>query len=180
MTKIITLCGSNSKNSINRKLLEYAITCFKSSSVIHLEVSDYPMPIYCIDIENETGFPENTHKLRNALSDADGIVIVSPEHNGGMPAVLKNAIDWMSRVADKDSPILFNKPTLLISTSPGVRGGSTNLKTMSALLPYWGASSVDSYSLVSFYDNFSDGKLSSEENEKLVAVVESFEGKLIK
>ena len=89
-----------------------------------------------------------------------------------MPAVLKNTIDWLTRVQGK---FIGGKPVLLLSTSPGATGGANNLSVMSKLLPWWGGLLVGTYSLGSFGENF-DGESNSisnkEEEQKLIGVID--------
>ena len=81
------------------------------------------LPVYNGDIE-EKGMPEGVKTMAHAVSNADAIVISSPEYNGGMSGVLKNILDWVSRV--KPMP-WKNKPLFLMSASPGALGGTRGL-----------------------------------------------------
>jgi chromate reductase, NAD(P)H dehydrogenase (quinone) len=65
--------------------------------------------------------PVNVQRFRNAIRGCDGVVIVTPEYNHGIPGVLKNALDWASRPYGRS--VLINKPTLVISVSPAFTGG---------------------------------------------------------
>ena len=110
MKKIIALGASNSKTSINKILATYVAGKVGSSEVKVLDLNDYNMPIYGIDLENESGIPEAAHKLLADIHEADGIVISFAEHNGAYSAVFKNAFDWMSRINGKlwnDIPMLY-------------------------------------------------------------------------
>ena len=79
-------------------------------------------------------------------------MIASPEHNGMMPAFFKNMMDWLSRAGGK---IFQEKPVLLMSTSPGPRGGQTNLQNMKNVFPYWGATAVFAdFSVGSFFQAY--------------------------
>jgi len=78
-------------------------------------------PIYNFDIQDATGFPAEVVAWADAISSADGLIIVSPEYNWSIPGGLKNAIDWVSRM--KDQPFK-DKPVALQSAAGGILGGS--------------------------------------------------------
>jgi chromate reductase len=179
MKKVLAFTGSNSSKSVNRKLLEYALKKAQSLEVSLIDLRDFPAPIYCMDIEEDSGIPPEIQQLRALFDQADGFVLSSPEHNGMMPAFLKNTMDWLSRT---DGKIFQEKPVLVMSTSPGPRGGSTNLENMKTLFPYWGASAVFAdFHLGSFYDNFDEanGELKNAEDEdRLSESLRAFEAHL--
>lgn len=79
------------------------------------------VPPYNADLEGEA-HPEGVRRLKQAIADADGLVVCSPEYNYGIPGVLKNAIDWASRPGFA-SP-LKGKPALIVTTAPGLFGGA--------------------------------------------------------
>ncbi|GAF14591.1 NADPH:quinone oxidoreductase [Bacillus sp. JCM 19046] len=112
--RIIYLCGSLRKNSYNRKLMETMM----SEAPSHWEMAEVELkdiPFYDADIES-AGEPEAVKRLKAAIADADGIIMVTPEYNNGMPAILKNAIDWAS--SPPDSSPLPNKAVALAGASP--------------------------------------------------------------
>jgi chromate reductase, NAD(P)H dehydrogenase (quinone) len=78
------------------------------------------VPLYNADLDGEHK-PEGVAVLKQAIQEADGLVLVSPEYNYGMPGVLKNALDWASRPAYKS--VLLDKPVLIITSSAGLTGG---------------------------------------------------------
>jgi len=178
MAKILTLLASNSTQSINRTLLNIASKKITGHTLTRVEVADYSMPMYGIETEEQEGFPDTAKQLRDIFAEHDAFIIASPEHNGAMPAVFKNTIDWLSRLADADNPIFAKKPTLLLSTSPGPNGGATNLKTLTQLMPWWGADMKGSYSLGSFYDNVIDGALNQIHEQELTDIINEFVGQL--
>src|SRR4051794_33986708 len=97
--RILALSGSARRDSLNRRLLEIAIGGARDSgaSVTVISLADYPLPLYDGDLEEEQGAPENALALQRLLAEHDGLLIASPEHNGGYTAMLKNAVDWISR-----------------------------------------------------------------------------------
>ena len=179
MKKILTISASNSANSINRTLLELASSKIEGHDVAMLDIRDYPMPFFSLDKEESEGHPETAKQVRALFAEYDAFIIASPEHNGGMPAEFKNLIDWVSRLGDLQNPMFASqKPVLLLSTSPGPRGGATNIETLTQLMPFWGADVRGSYSLGSFYDYFVDGKLHAEKEQELINSVTDFVNRL--
>jgi chromate reductase len=119
MKNVVVLCGSLRKHSFNaavaRSLADLAPENMTFSVVDGLE----SIPHYDADIQAE-GFPANVLEIAAAIRDADGVAFVTPEYNYSIPGVLKNAIDWLSRV----SPAPFaGKPVVIQTASAGVFGG---------------------------------------------------------
>ena len=176
MKKIIAFAGSNSKVSINKQLAVYTASLVKNVEVSVLDLNDFELPIYGIDYENEFGIPEKTKEFFNLILSSDGIVLSLAEHNGSYASVFKNIFDWMSRI---DKNVWASKPMILMSTSPGGRGGATVLESAKGTFPHLGGNIVADFSVPSFYDNFKDGKISNEEiNAKITEGVLSFQNKL--
>jgi chromate reductase, NAD(P)H dehydrogenase (quinone) len=175
MKKILTVSASNSTNSINRTLLELASSKIEGHDVAMLDIRDYPMPFFSLDREATEGHPETAKQVRALFAQYDAFIIASPEHNGSIPAEFKNLLDWVSRLGDLQNPMFAtNKPVLLLSASPGPRGGATNLQTLTQIMPFWGADVRGSFSLGSFYDYFVDGKLHTEKEHALTSTVTAF------
>ncbi len=178
MKKILAFAGSNSSSSVNRKLVEHAKSKAAEYEITLIDLRDFDAPMFSEDLEKASGVPESIMKLKEVFTDHDAFMIASPEHNGMMPAFFKNLMDWLSRAGGK---IFQEKPVLLMSTSPGPRGGQTNLANMKNLFPYWGAKAVfaDFY-LGSFYQAYDaeTGNFTKPEDEarlkKVVADYESF------
>ena len=163
MKKILAFSGSSSSKSINQKLVKIAADQLNQCKVTLIDIREFPLPIYSIDIEETDGFPDNAHNLKALFSEHDGFLISCPENNGSMPAIFKNLIDWISRMGGK---IFQDKPVLLLSASPGKGGGKTNLSNMEALMPWWGGIVVPSFSVGNFHDEF-DGETHQLKNNQL-------------
>src|SRR5690349_3652288 len=104
--KILIIPGSLRTGSHNVKLAAWAA---KELALIDIETSrisleDYPMPIFDPDEEIGSGPPHNAVKLKQMMTAHHGIFITTPEHNASVPAVLKNTIDWVSRVRERGDP----------------------------------------------------------------------------
>ncbi|MBP0725283.1 NAD(P)H-dependent oxidoreductase [Bacillus sp. RG28] len=118
MTKTIGLiCGSLRKNSYNRIIAQALIDMDDFIKFRWIEIKD--LPLFNEDLELG-GDPVTVSSFKSEIQDVDGIIIVSPEYNAGIPGVLKNALDWASRPS-KDSA-LNRKPVGLIGATPGGLG----------------------------------------------------------
>ncbi len=118
---------------MNRRLAHDLATRFEATGAVVdlIDLAEYPMPIYHGDDEAADGQPATAEALHGVLAAADGLVIVSPEYNGGPPAMLKNTIDWVTRV-DRE---VFRRLTIgLATTTPGPRGGRQVLAIMRSML----------------------------------------------
>ncbi|MCK0192497.1 NAD(P)H-dependent oxidoreductase [Arenibacter sp. F20364] len=172
MKKIITIAGSNSQKSLNKTFLTYTNSLLEHVDIISVDLNDYVLPIYGVDFEAENGIPRAVKRLDELFATADGFIVSLAEHNGSYAAVFKNTIDWLSRVNMK---IWREKPMLLMATSPGGRGGTSVLQSAKSYFPFMGASITDTFSLPSFYDNFSESKITNPKLEDvLIKKVNSF------
>jgi len=151
MKKIIAFAGSNSKTSINAQLIACVAAQITSASVSVIDLTDFEIPMYSIDMENGQGFPVDVTILKNKISESDGLILSVNEHNGTVSAFFKNILDWLSRV---DRNFLSDTKILLMSTSPGARGAKMALEYTKEVLPRFGGTVVESFSFPSFQDNF--------------------------
>ena len=160
MKKIITIGGSTSKDSINRKLAESVGGLLKGVEVINIDLSKYELPLFSVDIEKEQGFSKDLQKLNKEIESTDGIILSLAEHNGAYAAAFKNAFDWLSRIEGK---VWRNKPMLLLSTSNGARGGQSVMDIALNRFPYNGGNIIGSMTFPSFNKNFQNGQIQNEE-----------------
>lgn len=157
MNKIVAFGASNSKNSINKKLATFAANQIANAEVQLLDLNDFEMPIYGIDREKENGIPPLALEFKEHIKKADSIIISFAEHNGSYSTAFKNILDWISRIKSENG-VWENKPMLLMATSPGGRGGKTALDLATTSFKFMNNNSITSFSLPSFYQNFSDEK----------------------
>jgi chromate reductase len=129
MVNIIGISGSLRKASYNTALLKAAAE-FAKGEIEIASIAD--IPLYNGDIEDK-GMPAAVTALQDQLEHADGILIVSPEYNHGVPGVLKNAIDWLSR-GEKAPRVFANKPLAAMGATPG---GFGTLNAQTAWLTTW-------------------------------------------
>lgn len=174
--KIITLGGSSSKKSINKVFANYAASFLTDVTVEALDLNDYDVPLYSVDEEGANGIPADIKKISDQFLATDGFVLSLAEHNGSYAAAFKNVMDWISRV---DGSIWKKKPMLLLSTSPGARGGATVMSTALGSFPHLGATVSANFSLVSFFDNFKDNDITNMVlKSELLEKVKTFENTL--
>ncbi|NNL82106.1 MAG: NAD(P)H-dependent oxidoreductase [Winogradskyella sp.] len=156
MKHIIAFAGSNSKTSINKQLVTYVVSLMPDIDVKILDLNDFPLPVYGIDLEKEQGIPKVAHDFLDNIKNADGIVLSLAEHNGAYTTAFKNLFDWMSRI---DGKTFAGKPMLLMATSPGARGGQSVLSIAQDRFPRHDAIIISVFSLPSFGDNFLDNHI---------------------
>ncbi len=118
----LTVCGiagSLRQKSYNRALLRAAVELAPEGMEVRIFDRMAEIPPYNQDVEAD-GDPEPVAALKQAIDEADALLIATPEYNHGVPGVLKNAIDWASRPAR--GSVLAGKPTALFGASPGITG----------------------------------------------------------
>jgi chromate reductase len=116
--KLVGLAGSLRKQSFSRAALVGLRDNLPDK--VSLEILDLRLPLYNED-EDGAAASIQVNAFREAIGSSDGVVIVTPEYNHGIPGVLKNALDWASRPYGKSC--LVNKPALVVSISPAFTGG---------------------------------------------------------
>lgn len=130
-TKVLAFAGSTREASVNKQLVVEAADFARQmgAQVTVIDLKDYPIPFYDEDFEASDGMPETAKQLRKLMIQSDVIIIASPEYNGSVSAVLKNAIDWASRSEDgRSSREAFKgKKFIIMSASPGSGGGAKGL-----------------------------------------------------
>ncbi len=136
--KILAFAGSTRTRSFNKMLVRNAamIAAKQGADVTLIDLRDYPIPLYDGDLEERKGVPDNALKLRSLMCDNHGLLLSCPEYNSAISAVLKNAIDWVSRpVPNEPSLAAFTGKTVaLLAASPGALGGLRTLVSVRAIL----------------------------------------------
>lgn len=158
---ILAFGASTSEKSINKQLASDAANQFEGHSIDVIDLNDFPLPLFSVDLEAESGHPAIIQTFIQKLDNADLIIISMAEHNGGFTAAFKNLFDWTSRVK---ANLFENKKLFLLATSPGGRGGMSSLEAALSRFPRHGAQIVDQFSLPKFNENFHPEKgISNEE-----------------
>ena len=136
--RILAFAGSTRRDSFNKKLVSIAARGARAAGaeVALIDLKDFPLPLFDQDLEAGQGMPENGKKLQQLFIDHDGLLIASPEYNSSITAVLKNAIDWVSRPAPGEPSLVAfrGKVATLMSASPGALGGLRGLVHVRSIL----------------------------------------------
>ena len=139
--RLLALSGSLRHDSYNlllvRAMAEGASAA--GAEVTVLDWASYPLPVFSEDIERG-GIPEAARAFKQALREADGLLIACPENNGGYPAGLKNAIDWASRSFPNDAPgsVFKNKAVVIAGATTGRWGAVRAIRQLREVLGYMG------------------------------------------
>lgn len=115
--KIGIIVGSLRENSFNRMIANTIPELVDSAEYEYISIAN--LPLYNADLDQAEG-PDPVMRYREAIQRTNGIIIVSPEYNSGIPGVLKNALDWAS--TPTKTAVLIRKPVGLIGATPGVKG----------------------------------------------------------
>lgn len=168
---ILAFGASSSKTSINAQFARYVAGQLDNFDVNFIDLNDFEMPIYSIDRESNDGIHARAIEFKKLVKESRAVVISFAEHNGSYTSAFKNVMDWTSRIEGK---LWEEKPMLLLSSSPGGRGGATVLQSALTYFPYMGAQIIDSMSLPKFHQNFSkdDGLTNPELKAELKGKIE--------
>lgn len=173
MKRILAIGASTSEKSINKQLSTYVANMIVDAEVKVVDLNDFELPLYKIDLQESFGIPENAYKFDDIISQADGIILSLAEHNGLPSAAFKNLLDWLSRI---DKNVWKQIPMFLMSCSPGERGGQNVLEIIEKSIPNLGGKIITTFSLPLFYDNFSGNEITNEIlKNKLLKQVKIFE-----
>ena len=162
--KVIAFAASNSKKSINKKLVTYTANLIQDADVEVLDLNDYELPLFSEDKEVELGKPKLAEDFLNKIAEGDLVMISFAEHNGSYTAAYKNLFDWCSRINTK---VFQGKPMIFLSTSPGQGGAKSVLALAEKSAPFFDGQVKASVSVPSFYDNFDveSGSITNKEIE---------------
>ncbi len=143
-TLILVFAGSLRTGAFSEKTADVAQLELArgGATVTRLSLADYPLPLMNEDLEREEGLPDAAMQLARQFMAHDGVLIASPEYNASIPPLLKNALDWVSRVrADGDRKVqpYADRPFALCSSSPGAFAGMRGLYHLRAVLMACGA-----------------------------------------
>ena len=133
--KILVFAGSIRTGSYNARLAAYAtkLLALAEAEPTHISLQDFPLPIFDGDLETRSGPPENALKLKRMMMQHAGVFIAAGEYNASLTPLLKNTIDWISRVRDGTEPALAvfrNRIFALGAASPGTLGGYRGLMAL--------------------------------------------------
>jgi chromate reductase, NAD(P)H dehydrogenase (quinone) len=136
--RILIFAGSARAGSLNKKLARVAAAAVRAAGAeaTLIDLADYPMPLYDGDLEAREGVPASARKLKDLFIAHQGLLIVSPENNASVSALLKNTLDWISRQDGSESGLVpyQGKVAALAGASPGALGGLRGLTHLRAIL----------------------------------------------
>jgi NAD(P)H-dependent FMN reductase len=141
--KLLALSGSTRTDSLNKRLLRAVVDLVPAggAEVNLIDLRDYPLPLFDGDLEEQEGIPAHAMTLKQLFMDADALLISTPEYNTSLPAVLKNAIDWISRPVPDQTWLAGISGQVLgaMSASPGSTGGMSALAHLRQMFSNLGA-----------------------------------------
>ncbi|WP_349358966.1 NAD(P)H-dependent oxidoreductase [Stappia sp.] len=137
--RILVLSGSIRSGSFNTQLagLVAKYAALADAQVTQVSLADYPMPIYDGDLEKADGVPEAARKLKAVFQRHHGVFIASPEYNTAVSPLLKNTLDWLSRLSDAGEPpaaAFKDRVFALGAATPGTLGGIRGLMGLRTIL----------------------------------------------
>jgi len=137
--KILVMAGSLRAGSHNGRLAALVAKelALAEADVTRISLADYPMPLYDGDLESQSGPPGNAHRLKQMMAAHQGVFIASPEYNASITPLLKNTLDWISRVREAAEPPLIayrQRVFALGAASNGTHGGYRSLMALRQVL----------------------------------------------
>jgi chromate reductase, NAD(P)H dehydrogenase (quinone) len=177
--KILVIPGSLRTGSLNARLAAAAVHEFAQAGaeVTRISLGDFPLPIYDGDLQTKTGVPKNAINLKRMIGAHHGVLIVTPEYNSSVPALVKNTIDWVSRVQDAHETrgqIFRERAFAIAAASESRLGGTRALAALRLILAACQATVVPHQLALSFageaYDDMDRLKLAADA-EALKALV---------
>lgn len=158
---VLVLVGSLRAGSTNRQLADAAIAHLPSGvdGTVFAHLAD--LPHYSEDLDHDDALPQVARDLREAVADADAVILVTPEYNGSLSSAVKNAVDWTSR--PRGSAAIAGKPAAVIAASGAPRGAQWAREDGVRVLKVAGADVIeDTVGVGSSFQAFVDGRLSDE------------------
>jgi len=159
--KILVIPGSLRTGSLNARLAAVAARelAISGAEVTCISLSDFPLPIFDGDLQAKSGVPKHAVNLKRMLGAHHGVLIVTPEYNSSVPALVKNTIDWISRVQDPHETRgqVFRERVFAIASASGGRlGGTRALAALRLILTACHASVAPNQLALSFADQAYD------------------------
>ncbi|AXE81928.1 NADPH-dependent FMN reductase [Streptomyces atratus] len=174
--RVLVFGAARRAGSTNAQLASLAsgLVAEAGAEVDMASMRDFDMPLYDGDVEAAEGLPAGALALCERIQRCDAFVISSPEYNGSVPGLLKNAIDWVSRVRPQP---FKTRHALLLSASPSLIGGNRGLWALRVPLEHLGTRVYpDMFSLSRAHEGFTeDGRLARPEaQERLGEIISGF------
>jgi NAD(P)H-dependent FMN reductase len=159
--KILIIPGSLRTGSRNAKLAAAAADAFAQAGVevTRISLGDFALPIYDGDLQAKSGVPKNAINIKRMMAAHNGVLLVTPEHNSSVPALLKNSIDWVSRVQDPNESrgqVFRERAFAIAAASEGRLGGTRALAALRLILSACHATVIPNQLALSFADEAYD------------------------
>jgi chromate reductase, NAD(P)H dehydrogenase (quinone) len=159
--KILVIPGSLRTGSHNAKLAAAAAYEFAQAGVdvTRISLADFPLPIYDGDLQIKSGVPKNAVNLKRMIGAHHAVLIVTPEYNSSVPPLVKNTIDWVTRVQDANESrgqVFREKPFAIAAASEGKLGGTRALAALRLILTACRATVIANQLALSFADQAYD------------------------
>jgi chromate reductase, NAD(P)H dehydrogenase (quinone) len=153
--KILVIPGSLRTGSHNVRLAAAAAYEFAQAGVevTRLSLGDFPLPIYDGDLQAKSGVPKHAVNLKRMIGAHHGVLIVTPEYNSSVPPLVKNTIDWLTRVQDPNETrgqVLRARPFAIAAASEGRLGGTRALAALRLILSACQATVIPNQLALSF------------------------------
>jgi len=153
--KILVIPGSLRTGSLNAKLAAAAAYEFVQADVevTRISLGDFPLPIYDGDLQNKSGVPKNAINLKRMIGAHHGVLIVTPEYNSSVPALVKNTIDWVTRVQDPHETrgqVFRERAFAIAAASESRLGGTRALAALRLILSACHATVIPNQLALSF------------------------------
>jgi NAD(P)H-dependent FMN reductase len=161
--KILVIPGSLRTGSLNAKLAATiaAELAQAGADITRISLADFPLPIYDGDLQAKSGVPKPAINLKRMMASHHGVLIVTPEYNASIPSLLKNTIDWISRVQDPHEArgqVFRDRAFAIASASGGRLGGTRALMSLRLILSACQAHVIPNQLAVSFAAEAYDDK----------------------
>jgi chromate reductase, NAD(P)H dehydrogenase (quinone) len=153
--KLLVIPGSLRTGSLNARLAATAALelAQAGAEVTRISLADFPLPIYDGDLQSKSGVPKNAVNLKRLIGTHHGILIVTPEYNSSVPALVKNTIDWVTRVQDAQEirgQVFRDRPFAIAAASESRLGGSRSLAALRLILAACHATVIPNQLALSF------------------------------
>jgi NAD(P)H-dependent FMN reductase len=153
--KILVIPGSLRTGSLNARLAATAAyeLAQAGADVTRISLSDFPLPIFDGDLQGKSGVPKHAVNLKRMMSAHHGVLVVTPEYNSSVPPLVKNAIDWVSRVQDPQESrgqVFRDRPFAIAAASEGRLGGTRALAALRLILSACHATVIPNQLALSF------------------------------
>jgi chromate reductase len=137
--KILVIPGSLRTGSHNARLAAAAAYEFAQAGVevTRISLGDFPLPIYDGDLQTKSGVPKNAVNLKRMIGAHHGVLFVTPEYNSSVPPLVKNTIDWVTRVQDAQESrgqVFCERVFAIAAASESRLGGSRSLAALRQIL----------------------------------------------